>query len=142
LVFFLLCQLAERHTFSAAQSLYRPLHTALNNQPQGGLITRKGSSDVRVARRNNDGGFFDFFRRRHSDNSRRRIAFPGLRTTPKSARNAAIKSGNYDRRNGVQWSVCGAAIQSRACLLRVKSRNIQSGHKKSASPFEAGIPAR
>jgi hypothetical protein len=30
---------------------------ALNNQPQGGLITRARSSDTRVARRNADDGF-------------------------------------------------------------------------------------
>ncbi|MEA2949090.1 MAG: hypothetical protein QOI40_4420, partial [Alphaproteobacteria bacterium] len=47
---------------------------ALNNQPQGGLITRAGSPDVRVARGND--GFFGFFRRRdlepQFDNTRRR----------------------------------------------------------------------
>ena len=41
---------------------------ALNNQPQGGLITRKPTTD-RVA---GGGGFFDFFRRRDGDNPRRR----------------------------------------------------------------------
>jgi hypothetical protein len=48
---------------------------ALNNQPQGGLMTRARSPDVRVAG-GNDGGFFGFFRRRdlapQFDNTRRR----------------------------------------------------------------------
>ena len=43
--------------------------------------------------------------------SRRRIAFPRLRTTPTAS---MITAGIYDRRNGVRGSACTAAIIKRA----------------------------
>ena len=56
--------------------------------------------------------------------SRRRIASPrGFRSAPTVAYRDAITAGIYDRRNGVQGSVCTAPIPSRPCPLWVKSRH-------------------
>ena len=53
-----------------------------------------------------------------------RIASPrGFRSAPTVAYRDAITAGIYDRRNGVQGSVCTAPIPSRPCPLWVKSRH-------------------
>ena len=50
----------------------------------------------------------------------RRIACPKAQD---HANSVLITAGIYDRRNGVQGSVCAAAIRNRSCRLWVKSRH-------------------
>src|SRR3982074_2383469 len=44
------------------------------------------------------------------------------------------KSGIGAKRNGIQWSVCAAAFQSRACRLGVKMRKPRNEHMSSGVP--------
>jgi hypothetical protein len=51
----------------SSETNYRTEFVAvLNNQPQGGFVTRKPTADIRVASRNGD-DFFGFFFQRNPD---------------------------------------------------------------------------
>jgi hypothetical protein len=69
-------------------------------------------------------------------NSRRRVTAPKAQ---EHADNSLITSGICDRRNGVQGSVCTATIQSRSCLLWVKSRQLHEVRTMSALPPKADM---